>query len=686
MNLSESTSRLLGNVSARLRRTGYLRKWIILGALIGVVAGLGAILFTTALDWATRFFLGTLAGYTPPSPIGEANSFGSGSHLVHPWAIPLVVGLGGLLSGILVFRFAPEAEGHGTDAAIVAVHHGPRGIRARVSVLKIVASALTIGSGGSGGREGPTAQISAGFGSMLSRWLDLTPADARVAVTVGIGAGIGAIFRAPLGGAILGAEILYRDDVEVEALIPSIVASIVGFAVFGAVEGFSPIFGVLGYRFEHPVELVYFAAIGIAAGLIGRLYATSFYGLARVMKRLPGNRMLKPAVAGLVVGLMALVVPEVLGTGYGWVQAAMGPRLLTIPLWIVLVLPFAKILATSLSIGSGGSGGIFGPGMVIGGFLGAGAWRLLSDLPGVPHSPAPFVVVGMIACFGSIAHAPIAVMLMVAEMTGSLQLLAPAMVAVGLAALVVGDVTIYTSQIKNRNESPARGFRSALPLLATLSVSDAMRTPRLVLDADTPVRGGLDTLIALGLAGAPVGDDRGRFRGMIDTGHLKDVDPKRTVGQVCDKLAPTVAVEANLDAVVDILAVDHVARVAVLDRDRRIVGIVAASDLIRAYRHSLEGSLKRLGSTFRGATLLEQELLAGARMEGRSVSDAAWPAGTVVIAIQRGEERIFPELDTTLVVGDIVSILAPAGTEDQIHRLVAGETEPDESAEDETLI
>ena len=689
VNLSNSTARMLGDLSARLRRTGYLRKWIVLGALIGVVAGLGAILFTTALDWSTKFFLGTLGGYTPPSPFGEGNSFGSGANFPHPWLIPLIVGLGGLLSGILVFTLAPEAEGHGTDAAIAAVHHGPRGIRARVSALKIVASALTIGSGGSGGREGPTAQISAGFGSMLSRWLDLTPADARVAVTVGIGSGIGAIFRAPLGGAILGAEILYRDDVEVEALIPSFVASIVGFAVFGAVEGFSPIFGVLGYQFKRPLELVYFAVIGIAAGLIGRLYATSFYGLARFMKRLPGKRMLKPALAGVVVGLLALAVPEVLGTGYGWVQAAMSPRVLTLPLWIVLILPFAKILATSLSIGSGGSGGIFGPGMVIGGFLGAGVWRLLEGLPGVPHSPAPFVVVGMIACFGSIAHAPIAVMLMVAEMTGSLQLLAPAMVAVGLAALIVGDATIYTSQIKNRNESPARGFRSALPLLATLAVSDAMRVPRLVLDADMPVRDGLDSLIALGLAGAPVADGHGRFRGMVETGRLTEQDQDRTIGQVCNKLAPTVALEANLDAVVDILAVDHVARVAVLDRDRVVVGIVAASDLIRAYRGSLEGSLKRLGSTFRGATLMEQDVHAGAAIEGKLVSDAAWPAGTVVIAIQRDGERIFPELDTMLLAGDAVSLLAPAGKEDQLRRLVGGDegqTDQDEPAGDETLI
>ena len=675
-----------GRVSSRLRRTGYLRKWIVLGALIGVVAGLGAIVFTSALEWATRFFLGTLAGYTPPTPFGEGHAFGFGDHFTRPWAIPLVVGLGGLISGVLVFRFAPEAEGHGTDAAIAAVHHGPKGIRGRVSALKIVASAVTIGSGGSGGREGPTAQISAGFGSMLSRWLDLTPADARIAVTVGIGAGIGAIFRAPLGGAILGAEILYRDDVEVEALIPSIVASIVGFAVFGAVEGFTPIFGFLrGYRFERPEELLYFAAIGIAAGLVGRLYATSFYGVARITKRLLGSRMLKPAAAGVLVGLMALAVPQVLGTGYGWVQAAMSPRLLTIPLWIVLVLPFAKILATSLSIGSGGSGGIFGPGMVIGGFLGAGAWRLVADLPGVPNTPAPFVVVGMIACFGSIAHAPIAVMLMVAEMTGSLQLLAPAMVAVGLAALVVGDATIYTSQLKNRAESPAHGFRLGLPLLASLPVSEAMRTPRVILDAERPVREGYEALISLGLSGAPVADGEGRFRGSVETDALSRADQALAVGRVCDPMAPTVPVEANLDSVIEALALDHAARVTVLGDQHRVAGIVAASDLIRAYRRSLEGSLRRLGSSFRGASLLEEEVAAGSEVEGRAVSDTAWPAGTVVLAIQRGEQLILPESETRLQAGDVVSILAPSGQIDQLRLATTGRsTQP--SADDDAMI
>jgi CIC family chloride channel protein len=669
---------LLDRAVIRLKAAGYLRKWLILGAFIGIVAGLGAVVFIRSLEWANRFFLSFLAGYTPPSPIGEGNAAGS-AHFVRPWALPLVVGLGGLISGILVFRFAPEAEGHGTDAAITAVHHSPKGIRARVSLIKILASAATIGSGGSGGREGPTAQISAGFGSLLARRLDLTPADARIAVAVGIGSGIGAIFRAPLGGAVLGAEVLYRDDFEVEALIPSIVASIVGFSIFGASEGFTPIFGFLrGYQFTHPLELVYYAAIGLAAGLIGILYAKSFYGLIHLAHRSPGKRMFKPAVAGVLVGLLGLALPGSLATGYGWVQKAMGPDLLTLSLWVVLALPFAKILATSLSIGSGGSGGIFGPGMVIGGFVGAAAWRLLSPIaPAIPHTPAPFVIVGMIACFGSIAHAPLAVMLMVAEMTGSLELLAPAMVAVGVATLVVGDRTIYSGQLKSRVESPAHRLRFGLPLLAGVQVKDVMSRPRLVLSAEESVGAALDQLRTEGLAGAPLVGDRGAFEGSVDAAQLEGADRGRQVGEFAQVTSPAISVDSRLDAAAEALAVNRIDWVAVLDPQHHVVGIVAASDLIRGERVALKEALRRIAAAPRGATLVEEQVGDGSRFANRAIAEARWPAGTVVISIQHGNQPRFPDPDTVLEPGDTVSVLTHVESANALRRELCGGEPPD---------
>ncbi|HEU0166937.1 MAG TPA: chloride channel protein [Chloroflexota bacterium] len=447
-----------------------LRKWLPIALLIGIVAGCGAIVFFAAIDAATHFFLGTLVGYLPPSPAGEGAS--GIQSMQRPWALPLVVALGGLLSGLIVFTWAPEAEGHGTDSAIAAFHFKGGYLRPRVPPIKLLASAITIGSGGSGGREGPTAQISAGFGSLLGTWLKLDDHDRRIAVATGIGAGIGAIFRAPLGGAVLAAEILYRDDLEPEALVPGLVASVVGYSIFGAWAGWTPIFGnQASLDFQQPIQLPWYALLGIACGLVGVLYSRTFYGVTHVFHELRLPRAVKPAIGGLLVGLMGLVLPQSLGMGYGWVQVGMDQRLLGLPLWVVLLIPFAKILATSLSIGSGGSGGIFGPGMVIGGLLGAGFWRLTDGiLPGMPPTAAPFVIVAMMALFGGIAHAPLAVMLMVGEMTGNLSLLAPAMIAVGIASWVVGRNTIYTSQLPTRADSPAHRSEPPPEMLAAEAV------------------------------------------------------------------------------------------------------------------------------------------------------------------------------------------------------------------------
>jgi CIC family chloride channel protein len=445
---------LLRVASARVKEMPYLPKWLILASLIGAVAGSGAILFYEALRLATDFFLGYLAGYHVPTPAGEGLSTGSPS-FPRPWVVPIVVAAGGLLAGLVVFKWAPEAEGHGTDAAIDAVHRNPRGIRARAIVVKIVASALTIGSGGSGGREGPTAQISAGFGSLLARVLDLSLEDGRVAVSVGIGAGIGAIFSAPLGGAVLAADIVYREDFETEALLPGMLASVVSYAIFGAVFGYQPLFVVAGGFAFHVVDLAWFGIIGLVAGGVGLAYARTFYGVVELSARLPLRRWLRPALGGFVVGLIALAVPEVVGTGYGWVQKGLGDQLLHMPLLAVILLPFARIVATALSIGTGGSGGVFGPGMVIGAFSGLAVWRVLEPIaPGVGHDPAPYVIVGMMAVFGGISRAPLAVILMVAQMTKSIAIAGPAMVAVAIASLVVArvDDSIYRSQLRNRSE------------------------------------------------------------------------------------------------------------------------------------------------------------------------------------------------------------------------------------------
>jgi H+/Cl- antiporter ClcA len=652
--------RATGRWLSGLRTSSYVRKWLVLGVLIGVVAGLGAVLFYGALHLGTHYLLGTLGGYQPATTAGEGG-LRAASGFARPWAIPLVVGLGGLVSGILVFGLAPEAEGHGTDAAIRTVHTNPKGMRPRVTVVKMVASAITIGSGGSGGREGPTAQISASFGSILARALNLTPADSRIAVSAGIASGIAAIFRAPLGGAVLGVELLYRDDVEVEALMPSLVSSVVAYGVFGSVTGdFSPIFGYHnGFELHHAGQLLLYALLGVAAGLVGRAYVTGFYRTSALFARAPGPRWLKPAVGGLLVGAIGLAVPGVLGTGYGQVQASLDRHvLLALPLWAVLAVPFAKILATSLSIGSGGSGGIFGPGMVIGGATGAAVWRLLLMAGVAPQQPVPFVIVGMTACFGAIAHAPLAVMLMVAEMTGNLALLAPAMVAVALAVLVVGDTTIYRSQLRSRRDSPAHRFSFGLPASSAVALHDVLARPRLVLAADIPAERALRQLRERGLPGAPVVNGDGAFIGSVQTRRLEQqVEEGRgtTVGRLADVEAMTVPADAALDAAVDAISTSKGGWVPVLDRDMRVVGIVAGPDLVAGWRMAMRSTIHRFGRAARNVAVVEATVEPGSRADGAGVDRLELPRGAVLVAVHRGADLTFATGDTVLRAGDVVS-------------------------------
>jgi CIC family chloride channel protein len=655
-----------------------LGKWVLLGVTIGVVAGVGAILFTVAIDLVTRVALGGLAAFEPPAPIGEGNR--GLSDIGRPWVLPLIVAFGAFFGGGLVRWLAPEAEGHGTDAAIESFHFKGGRVRRRIPPVKLVASALTIGSGGSGGREGPTAQMSAGFGSALADWLRLSAHDRRIALAVGMGAGIGAIFRAPLGGAMMAAEILYIHDLEVEALIPSLIASIVGYSMYGAVTGWTPIFGEqIRFGFHEPVQLAGFAMLGLLCGLAGILYARTFYTAARLFERIPGPWVIRPALGGLLVGLLGLVLPGVLHTGYGWVQLGMLPDSAGLALWVVILLPFAKILATSLSIGSGGSGGIFGPGMVIGGLLGAATWRLAHGLPGVPDEPAPFVIVGMMALFGSIAHAPLAVMLMVAEMTGNLSLLAPAMVAVGLATVLVGDETIYRSQLPSRADSPAHRFRFSFPLLASLPVRDAMLPIPCAPMPSTTVEHAYSLLTRLDARGLPIVDENGHLTGTVERAALAAVpEPERPTRHLESVMTPApepIRAEMPLDAALDAIAQRAVAWLPVIDEHNRVMGALSALRLAQAYRRAAARGLRPAARSMAGVRLFELHLTAASPLTTGPLSALRLPSGTLIAGVLRHGEAFVPSSSTWIQPGDIVTVVTTAADEQAVQQSLAGTSE-----------
>jgi chloride channel protein, CIC family len=433
-------------------------KWATLGVVIGAVSGAMAILFYGSVEWCTRWLLGSLGGYHPATIAASPGGFHPASGFAHTWAIPLLAAAGALIAALLVFRVAPETEGHGTDVAIRAINTDPAGMRLRAMPIKMIASAITIGSGGSGGSEGPTAQMAATSASFIARFLGLTYEEARTAVTAGLAAGVGAIFRAPAGGALLGVELLFRKDREFAMLIPSLIASAVAYVEFSAVYGWTPMFGhVPGMAITGPAQLLIFPVVGLACGGLARLYALTFYGVERLVGRWRRLwRPLGPGIGGLATGALGLAVPGVLGTGYGAIQEMLSPQqVMHLSLLVLLAMPFAKILGTSLSIGSGGSGGVFGPCMVVGATAGAALWRL-TEVAGVhavvPASPALLAAVGMAACLGTAARSPFAITVIAAETCWSGWVLAAALLAVPVAYMLMGSDTLYRAQPLNREE------------------------------------------------------------------------------------------------------------------------------------------------------------------------------------------------------------------------------------------
>ncbi|HZW27900.1 MAG TPA: chloride channel protein [Trueperaceae bacterium] len=643
----------------------YLAKWALIGLAVGVVAGLGAALFHLALDEATRLLLVGVGGHQPPLPPGEGGTPASEGrpHLL----LPLVVAGGALVSGLLVARFAPEAEGAGTDAALEAVHARAGKLRRRVPLVKVVASALTVGSGGSAGREGPASLVSAGLASAVADWLGLSAQDRRVAVTAGMGAGIGAIFSAPLGGALMAAEVLYQDDMETEAIVPSMIASIVAYSVFGAFHGFAPLFGAqTGVGIDSPLQLPYYALLGLACGAMGALYAAVFSRARGVFARLDLPAWLRPAVGGLGVGLMGLALPQVLHTGYGWLPLDAGSPLLASPVWLLLLLPFAKVVATALSVGSGGSGGTFGPGMAIGGLVGAAFWRLGHGvLPNVPDSPAPFVIVGMMALFGGIAHVPIAMMLMVAEMTGSLSLLPGAMVAVAVATALVGERSVYRAQLPNRASAPAHRVRMAFPLLSSLVVRDALR-PVVAVEPDASPA---EARAAAGEDGAVVvGSDR--VVGVVTAQALAAPRTAGTVGALAKAVAP-LGPDLPLDQALEELDAAGLPWLPVVEGGR-LVGRVSTRGIVATYKETLGRGVRRVTDLPPETALLEAVVDARSPLAGLSLAEARLPAGVLVLSLLRDGTVVYPRGDTIVAAGDRLTVLAARGREDEVRRYLTG--------------
>ena len=333
----------------------------------------------------------------------------------------------------------------------------------------MVASAITIGSGGAAGREGPTALISAGIGSIYATLGKRSDHERRLLVLIGMASGLSAIFRSPIGTAIFAIEVLYGDmEFEGAALLYTMLGSVIAYAVNGLFVGFQPLFEVpANIPIPGLSEYAWYALLGIVAGVVATILPNVFYGIRDLFHAIPIPPHVKPAIGGLGLGLMALVLPQVLGGGYGWIQEAINGQLV---LGLLLALAFAKIVALALTISSGGSGGVFAPSLYIGAMLGGGLAKVFNQ------PAAAFAVVGMAAVFAGAARIPIATLLMVTEMTGGYHLLVPAALAVVLSYVIQVALTsklkyksLYEAQVDRKADSPAHHLQQIEDALHLLS-------------------------------------------------------------------------------------------------------------------------------------------------------------------------------------------------------------------------
>ena len=591
MTLPSKVQQLLKKYT--INTTGRL---FIASIIVGIVSGIGAILFFEALNWLSHHVLHLGANYFAPEPLGEMSGHEPLGGPIRWWVLLIAPAIGGLISGFLVFTWAPEAEGHGTDAMIEAFHHKRGFIRKRVPIIKSIASIITIGTGGSAGREGPIAQIGAGFGSYLSNVLKLSDDERRTLLLAGAAGGIGAIFRSPLGGALFAVEVLYKRDFEARSLIPALVSSIVAYSIFASRFGWGLMFKIPDYVFSHPIELLFYAIFGLVCAGVGIIYIKIFYGLRdRIFHGIRIPMQLKPAIGGLVVGIIGAFAPFVLASGYGYLQQAMNGELTIQFMLLALVL---KMFSTSFTISSGGSGGVFAPSLFVGGMLGGAFGQICAELfPELISNPTAFVLVGMGAFFAGAAKVPISSMIMVSEMTGGYKLLVPMMLSSSTAFLATSRTTLYEKQVNRMADSPAHMGDFTVDVLDTMIVDQAFHPADGIptIRQDTPLST-MQTLFSERQENYfPVVNNESHIVGIISLNNARsvlfehDVDDFLIAQDLMTQPVTVTPAESLRSALKKFIDFEY-GQIPVVDYqdERKILGLLTHENVIEAYNNEIK--------------------------------------------------------------------------------------------------
>lgn len=612
---------------------------------------------------------------------------------VPAWQIVVVPTLGGLVVGILVSRVVPEAAGGGvvTTMESLAVHGGR--LRRRVPLGGTLATGIALGTGASGGREGPIVLIGGAIGSVVGRAMPLDEDRTRSLVAAGAAAGIGATFNAPIGGMLFAIELLLGGIRRAGSLQVVVVASVVSAVTARQLVGEGlPLFQAQpGLGLGEPVELLLYAGVGLAAVLVAWGFRRGEELSDLVFARI-GGRVGVPisvAIGGLGVGLIALVFPEVLGEGSDLpgidgrqepIQSMLDGRFGSE--WsaagVLVALLIAKLVATSLAVGSGSSVGMFAPTLFAGAALGGAFGIVATQLIGADSAdPGGFALVGMAAVFAATARAPLTAILIVFELTGSYDLVLPLMLAVGIVMFLTevrGWESIYLWKLRKRGV--VYGQSDDLDVLQLVTVEEVMTHEGATVHEDLPVQQLRERFHTGGPHGYIVVDEKDRLVGVVAASDLDRAGD--TVGDIATRRVVTVSPGDHVFRAVRRMASLDVGRVPVIDpSDRRVLGVLRRADVVRAYQRGISRSL---GSQQRaeagrlrdltGVRFVEVVVGADSPLVNTAVRDVEWPGNTVLTSVRRDGQVLVPTGDTVLHAADELVVLT--GHSDELTAMVTG--------------
>lgn len=646
---------------------------LVLAVSIGIGTGLGAVLFRWMVESMGVLFLGEVGGFLR-SWTGIA------------YTIP-VLAMGGLLVGLITHYFAPETKGHGVPEVMLAVAHDGGRIRPRVAFFKAIAAAICIGSGGSAGREGPIVQIGSSLGSAIGQFFRLPDRRIILSVACGAAAAIAATFNAPIAGVMFALEVILRRFTSYAfglVVISTASATIVSRSFLGDVPAFD-----IGTEFSLVSwwEVILYGILGSACAVVAVGYTKMLYLFEDAADKVKIPDYLKPAIGGALVGLIGIWRPEIFGTGYHFIEEALHSEF---ALDMLIILCLTKIVATSLTIGSGGSGGIFAPSLYIGAMFGGAFGALVHGIfPESTSASGAYAIVGMAAVFAGAAHAPITAILILFEMTDDYRIIIPLMTATVISTTIsqrLSSDSIYLVKLRRRGIS-IDGPQD-VNLMDAIRVADAMTTEYESVTPNLPLTHLVLRLATGAQSGYPVVDEEGILVGMVtqsDVEHaLIDRNPDLiTIDDICTKDVVVCRPEQNLSSALGQSHAREFACLPVVDPDNpgKLLGVLRRADIISAYAeaHAQSASMRkrvddmRMLSERSETVLMSQAISSKSPLAGGHVRDARFPEGSTLVAIRRNDQTLIPSGATKLELGDVLEVLATRENAREVKKWLKGQ-------------